>query len=170
MIGTAFPFGSARSWPTSSTPLMSGSLISNRIRSGAASRTYSSAARPSAASWTTNPSTSSARRTTFRDRGLSSTVRITPTGGVSLTGGFRGPGQVRRYHPRQRPCIDRLRDVAIAPRSHRALGAALHCICGQCEYDDVARRRVGLDAACQLEAVHPGQLDVHQDDARPKFL
>ena len=66
----------------------------------------------------------------------------------------------------RRARVDRLGDVAVAAGGARLLLVALHRVGGQGDDHDVARRGVGLQPPGQLEAVHAGQLDVHQDQAR----
>jgi hypothetical protein len=77
--------------------------------------------------------------------------------------------QVQFDGGRERARVDRLGDVAAAPRSMSPFFVARHAVSRAGNHNDVARGRVGFQAPRQLETVGARQLHVHQDQTRPEF-
>src|SRR5665213_4559922 len=82
----------------------------------------------------------------------------------------RGRTQQRGNRQRKSARVDRLGHIGVAARIARLVLVAFHRIRGERDDDDVARARIGLELAGQREAVHPGKLHIHQDDARHPLL
>lgn len=62
--------------------------------------------------------------------------------------------------------INGLGDVGVTARVQRLLLVPFHCECGDRDYRNVHGFRIGLQSAGHLKAVHAGQTDVGQDQAR----
>src|ERR1051325_8629012 len=60
--------------------------------------------------------------------------------------------------------VDRLRDVPVAAGLEEAVLVAAHGVGGEGEDGDVLRPRIALHLAHDAQAVHAGEVDVHQDE------
>src|SRR6266550_7101340 len=151
---------------------MPGIMTSRRIKSGGASATMASASLPLAAVRRTNPSGLNMISSNSLFWGLSSTIR-TRAGFSAMSGvefiftspsGYSGNlHQVRRDRRQELPVRQRLGDITITPGRGDALLVAFHRQGSESNYRNGAGRMVGLELRGGLEAVHAGQLDVHQD-------
>src|SRR6185295_2988707 len=66
--------------------------------------------------------------------------------------------------------VDRFGDVAVAAGGEHPLLVAFHGVGGEAEDDDAAHRRIFPQQPRQLQAVHAGELDVHQDQPGRELL
>src|ERR1700682_2161551 len=65
--------------------------------------------------------------------------------------------------------VDRFRHVAVATRGECLLVVPFHGIRGDGNDDDVAACGIGLEEPRQFKAIHPGKLDVQQDQTWSKY-
>jgi hypothetical protein len=77
--------------------------------------------------------------------------------------------QVAGHDRRQLQRIDRLGEVTVAPRGQDPLPITLHGVSGHRDDHDVPRRGITLEPSGQLQPIHPGQLDIHQDQPRSQL-
>src|SRR6267143_1994659 len=151
---------------------MPGIMTSSRIKSGGASATMASASLPLAAVRRTNPSGLNMISSSSLFWSLSSTIRIragfSAVAGPGLifaspTDNSGNPHQGRGDRRQSLPVRQRLGDITITPGRADSVLVAFHRQGSESNYRNGAGRMVSLELRGGLEAVHAGQLDVHQD-------